>query len=106
MSAQAWQRLGERRKARELHIVADDVPIGMVAILFARLGVTAGCLNMAIRICGYPHVGPGRGNGKRPDALEGRDIGDPASVRREIEEASPGPASVDPGLGVADIAKA
>jgi hypothetical protein len=65
--------LGERRRKRDeppvLHVVANDAPAAVIAVLLAVASITPGRLEVAVGIGTDPDSGPGRRNRERVDPL-------------------------------------
>src|SRR5688572_31357441 len=80
-------------------------PRGVVAILLAAFGVTAGRLNMSARIWTDPHVRPCWRHGQCTNAIAYRRIANVLSVNANVDEAVTAPPALDAGLIVAHIAE-
>ena len=66
------QALGEVQHVMVLGALADLPKARMITVLFAPSGVAARGLDVPIRFRADPNIGPGRRDGERLDALQGR----------------------------------
>ena len=63
-----WKRVGKLDDVFVLRALSDFAEARVVTILLPPLRISAGRLDMAIRVRADPYVGPCWGNGERPDA--------------------------------------
>ena len=99
------ERGPERDHALVLGLVADLSPPCVVAVLLPPAGVTAGGLNVTVRIGTDPDVLPRRRDDDRANALEGRAIPDRAAPRVEIEKSPTRASAFDAGRSIGHVAK-
>ena len=100
------QRLPELDHVLVLRLFADLAPFLVIAVLLAPLAVTAGGLEMAVRLRADPDVGPRRRDDERLDALQRAFVGDAVTPRIAVEEALAGAMAGDAGAVRAHIDEA
>src|SRR5206468_8658937 len=105
-SSNRRQDLAEGEQALVLRLVADLLPLRVVAVLLAPARVAAGRLDVAARMRADPDVGPGRRDRERPDARDRLAVADQLAVGIEVGERPAGPAPSDAGRAVDDVAEA
>ena len=73
-AADRRQAVGEGQHVMVFGALAHLPEARVIAVLLAATRIAAGGLDMTVGLRADPHICPGRGNGKRLDALEGRSI--------------------------------
>src|SRR5512133_3879222 len=77
----------------------------MVAVLLPSPVIEAGGLEMALGICADPDIGPGRGNHKRPDPLQGLSIRHPSAVQGYVVETLARSLAANAGAGIKHVSQ-
>src|SRR5438067_2603986 len=104
-AAHLRQRPGKVEHAIELLLSPSLAPTRVVQVLPAPGGVGAHGLDVAVHRWTDPHVGPGRRDGERAEALDSVGIAQRSGVLVEIFEATAAPAPVEPGARAVDAAQ-
>nr|GFB47739.1 hypothetical protein [Tanacetum cinerariifolium] len=97
------QRLAEGNHPRVFVLVADLAPARMVAILLAPTCIAAGGLQVALAVSADPHVGVGRRDHQRIDALDLVLVADTLAVGVEIGKFAAQDLAAEARLAVIDV---